>query len=235
MLNLLAGYDPRDLRTRAGALPDFTVGLERADGVRGLRIGAVREDGSQLEPPEPAALAAWEAGLDALRAGGAEIVDLALPELEELRVIGSAIIGMEAVAYHEPALRERLRDFGPSVRERLILMFAYGPDTYVQAQQARAVLRARFDRLWERVDLLSLPALPHGAPLLGEAGQNTRYSIPFNVLGWPAIVVPTGLTDNNLPLATEVIGQPWDEVTVLRAGWAIERSGLWRGRRPAGY
>ncbi len=233
ILNLLAGYDPHDIRTRRGAIPDFTAGLERS--VRGLRIGAVRDDGSPNGPPEAEATAAWEAGLDALRAAGAEVIDLALPDLEDLRVIGSAIIGLEAVTYHEPTLRDRPQDLGQFPRDRLTISYAYGPDVYVQAQQMRAMLRARLDRVWESVDLLSTPALAYGAPPLGEPRSNTRYSIPFNALGWPAIVVPTGLTGDGLPLSTQLIGQPWDEATVLRAARAVERSGLWDGRRPAGF
>jgi len=233
LLSLLAGYDPRDIRTRRGAIPDFTVGLEA--GVRGLRIGAVRDDGSPGDPPTPEATAAWEAGLDALREAGAEIIDLALPELEDLRVVGSAIIGLEALTYHEPTLRNRPQDLGQFPRDRLMVSYAYGPNADVQAQQMRAMLRARLDRLWERIDLLSTPALAYGAPPLGEPRSNTRFMIPFNALGWPAIVVPSGLTGDGLPLATQIIGRPWDEATVLRAARAVERFGPWGGRRPGGF
>ena len=233
LLNLLAGYDPRDIRTRRGAIPDFTVGLEA--GVRGLRIGAVRDDGSPGDPPTPEATAAWEAGLDALREAGAEIIDLALPELEDLRVVGSAIIGLEALTYHEPTLRNRPQDLGQFPRDRLMVSYAYGPNADVQAQQMRAMLRARLDRLWERIDLLSTPALAYGAPPLGAPRSNTRFMIPFNALGWPAIVVPSGLTSDGLPLATQIIGRPWDEATVLRAARAVERFGPWGGWRPGGF
>src|SRR5262249_22535512 len=153
-------------------------------------------------PPEAAATAAWEAGLRALADAGAEIVDLDLPELEDLRVVGSPLINLEAATYHERNLRERPQDLGQLPRDRLMVAYAYGPTAYVQAQQTRAVLRARMDRLWERVDLLSSPALAYGAPLLNDPRSNTRYSIPFNALGWPAVVVPSGLTDDGLPLST---------------------------------
>lgn len=234
-LNLLAGHDPRDLRTRRGAIPDFAAALDRPGGVRGLRIGAVRDDGSPLGPPDAEATAAWEAGLAALREAGATILDLDLPELEELRIIGSALIGMEALTYHEPHLRDRPQDLGPFPRDRLTIAYAYGPNSYVQAQQVRAVLRARLDTLWERVDLLSTPAVAYGAPELGDPRTNTRYSIPFNCLGWPALVVPSGLTAAGLPLSTHLIGRPWDEATVLLAGEAVERHGPWGGRHPARF
>ncbi len=234
-LNLLAGYDPRDRRTRQDTVPNFAAALDHPGGVRGLRIGAVRDDGSPLDPPDPEATAAWEAGLRALRDAGASVVDLALPELEDLRVIASAIITLEGVAYHEPSLRDRPQDFGQSLRDSLPIAYAYGPNAYVQAQQGRAVLRARLDRLWERVDLLSTPAVAYGAPPLGEARHNTRFAMPFNCLGWPAIVVPTGLTREGLPLSTQIIGRPWDEITVLRGAQAVERRGPWGTRHAPGF
>jgi Asp-tRNA(Asn)/Glu-tRNA(Gln) amidotransferase A subunit family amidase len=234
-LDLLAGYDPRDARTRRDALPDFTAALDRPGGVAGLRIGAVREDGAPLGPADAEVVAAWEDGLRALRDAGASIVDLTLPELEDLRVLASAIIALEGIIYHEPALRERPQDFGQSLRESLPLAYAYGPGAYVQAQQGRAVLRARLDRLWERVELLSTPAVGYGAPALGDPRDNTRFAIPFNCLGWPAIVVPSGLTGDGLPLATQLIGRPWDEATVLRAALAVERHGPWGGRHAPGF
>ena len=239
VLNLLAGYDAADARTGAparaghGPVPDYTAGLEGA--VRGLRIGAVRDDGWPTGPPDAEALASWEDGLRALRDAGAEIVDLALPELEELRVIGGAIINLEAAAYHEPNLRDRGDEYGQFPRDRLLVAYAYGPNAFIQAQQARAMLRARFDALFERIDLLSTPSAPYGAPPLGEPRSNTRFANPFNGLGWPAIVVPTGLTSDGLPLSIQLAGRPWDEATVLRAARVVERDGPWQGRWPSGF
>lgn len=234
-LNVLAGYDPADPRTRPGVVANVAAGLDGTTPLRNVRIGAIREDGSAVGAPEPAAQAAWEAGLTALRDVGATIVDLDVSDLERLRVAGGPIINLEALAFHEPWLQSRRQDYGPSPRHRLLVGYAYGPAAYVQAQQMRAQLRAHLNRLWERVDFLSTPALGYGAPVLGDPRSNTRFMVPFNALGWPAVVVPTGLTGDGLPLATQVIGRPWDEVGVLRLARTIERAGLWTGRRPPGF
>jgi aspartyl-tRNA(Asn)/glutamyl-tRNA(Gln) amidotransferase subunit A len=161
--------------------------------------------------------------------------------MEQLRAIGGAIINLEAAAYHEPNLRDRGGDYGQFPRDRLLVAYAYGPNAFVQAQQARAALRARCDALFDRIDLLSTPSSPYGAPPLGEPRSNTRFANPFNGLGWPAIVVPTGLTGAisecgpGLPLGIQLIGRPWDEATVLRAARVVERDGPWQGRFPAGF
>ena len=238
VLNALAGHDPADSRTRHVpaqeygriAIRPYTADLE--GGVRGLRVGAVLDDSYTGGDLEPQARAAWEDGLRALRGAGAEIVDLDLPELDDLRVCGAAIINLEAAAYHERTLRERPADLGPFPRDRVMVALAYGPTAFVQAQQARAVLRARFDRLWERVDLLATPAMAHGAPPLGEVWQNNRYTLPFNTLGWPAVAAPVTLTDDGLPLGIQLAGRPWDDAGVLRAARVVERDGPWQARRP---
>jgi Asp-tRNA(Asn)/Glu-tRNA(Gln) amidotransferase A subunit family amidase len=229
VLTVLAGHDLRDGRTRGVPRRDYTADLER--GVRGLRVGAVGDIAAEVAPPAPEALAAWADGLRALRAAGAEVVDLALPELDDLRVAASAILNLEAAAYHEQTLRERPDDLGQFPRHRLMVALGYGPTAYVQAQQARAALRARCDEVWARVDLLTTPALPGGAPPLGEPGTNA-YTIPFNALGWPAAVVPLTLGDDGLPLGAQLVGRPWDETGILRAARVIERDGPWQGRRP---
>lgn len=232
LLNVFAGYDARDTRTRRVPTQDYAAGLgDAALGARGLRVGAVREDGFGAAP-DPGAVRAWEAALDTLRAAGAEIVDLELPEINALRVCGATIINLEAATYHERTLRERPDDLGRFPFDRLLVAYAYGPTAYTQAQQARAVLRATFDQLWERVDFLSTPAMPYGAPPLGEPRQNTRYSLPFNTLGWPAVVVPVSLDAEGLPLAAQLIGRPWDDAGVLRLARIIERDGPWQRRHP---
>lgn len=232
LLNILAGYDPRDSHTRRRPAVDYTAGLEDGGAVPGLRIGAIREDGFYAGPPDAEALAAWEGGLHTLRDAGAEIVDLELPELLDLVDCGSTIMTLEAATYHAPRLQGNPQGYSPELRQKVLAAYLHSPTAYIEAQQARAVLRARFDRLWEQVELLSTPAMAYGAPPLGEPRQNTRYTFPFNVLGWPAIVVPVGLTGDGLPLGAQLIGRPWDEVGVLRAARVIERGGPWQGRRP---
>jgi amidase len=59
----------------------------------------------------------------------------------------------------------------------------------------------------------------------------------FNLVGnCPAISVPSGRTTNGLPTGLQIIGRPFDDITVLRAAWAFEETlGPWfsdMARRP---
>jgi aspartyl-tRNA(Asn)/glutamyl-tRNA(Gln) amidotransferase subunit A len=222
MLEALAGEDPRDPRTRSGPAP---VPDDLDAGVQGLRIGVLGDDGSggPLAPAE--VLAAWRAGLAALERNGAELVELDLPEMQALRTLYRVILAQEAAAYHEPFLRARLNEYGEFPRQRLLASYAYGPNAFVRAEQGRIAVRRRFDAIFERVDLLSTPTMPSGAPPLGVPAATT-FTGPFNGLGWPAVTVPVGLTADGLPLGLQLAGKPWDESTVLRAARAVEVAGL---------
>lgn len=218
LLDALQGADGHDIRARDAAPLDFAM-LER--GVAGMRVGVLQDDGSGTPPGSDEMLAAWRTGLAALEAAGAELVPLDMPELDALRAVQAVILGLEATAYHLPWLRTRLDDYGPFMRQRILSSFVYGPTAYVEAQQARAALRARCDAIWQRVDVLSTPAQPGTAPALDTPGS-TLFTGPFNQLGWPAISIPTGLARNGLPLAMQLVGRPWDDITVLRAARAVE-------------
>jgi Asp-tRNA(Asn)/Glu-tRNA(Gln) amidotransferase A subunit family amidase len=219
LLEALAGYDARDPRTRQIARPPTPPDLDA--GVHGLRIGVLGDDGSGERLGSDAAIAAWRQGLATLEQGGAELVHVDMPELERLRLLNSAILAMEASAYHHPNLRARLGDYGEFMRQRILAAFAYDPRAFVRAQQARAALRRRCDTIFEQIDLLSTPSQPDVAPPLGSLGS-IAFTAPFNILGWPAISVPAGASADGLPFGFQLIGKPWDEATVLRAARVVE-------------
>jgi aspartyl-tRNA(Asn)/glutamyl-tRNA(Gln) amidotransferase subunit A len=225
LLDVLAGYDPRDPRTRQVLVP-VVANLEA--GVKGLRVGVVRNDGSGRALGTPETVAAWQKGLATLAAAGAELVEIDLPELEDLRVLNSAILALEAATFHEPLLRERLDEYGEFMRHRILAGYGFAPDAFVRAQQIRAVVRRHCLALFDRVDLVSTPTMPYGAPILGTPAS-TAFTAPFNTLGWPAITLPVGLTAEGLPLGLQLAGRPWDEATILRAARVVETAIAWPG------
>jgi Asp-tRNA(Asn)/Glu-tRNA(Gln) amidotransferase A subunit family amidase len=51
---------------------------------------------------------------------------------------------------------------------------------------------------------------------------STRYTNPFNALGWPAVSVPFGEGSGGLPFGTQIVGRPWADGEVLRVAAALE-------------
>lgn len=223
LLAALAGYDERDPRTRRNS--EFALPANLHGGVKGLRIGALREDGSGRAFANEETLAGWRKALAALEEQGAILVEIDLPEMEQMRSISGSLLAMEAATVHAPMLAAHYDLYGPFARGRLVRAFMYGPRDLVRAQQARQTIRRRWDRIFDRVDLLSAPAHHDAAPKLGDPAS-TALMNSFNALGWPAITVPCGLNQAGLPLSIQLIGRPWDEATMFRAAQSVEAAGL---------
>jgi aspartyl-tRNA(Asn)/glutamyl-tRNA(Gln) amidotransferase subunit A len=221
LLEVLAGHDPGDPRTRA--TPGRTVFAGADARVRGLRVGVLDDDGEETPLSALDAYEPWRAGLRSLADAGAMLVPIDLPVMAGLRVLNGAILAMEAAVYHAPMLRERSADYGEFARLRLLTAHAYTPGAYLRAQQARRESRRRFERDCLGLDLLSTPTMPGPAPPLGVPAP-TRFTAPFNLLGWPALTVPAGAVDG-MPMGLQLVGRPWDEATVLRAARVVEPAG----------
>ena len=60
----------------------------------------------------------------------------------------------------------------------------------------------------------------------------TPYTAIFNVTGQPAISVPLHWTSAGLPVGIQLIGRPYDEVTLISLAAQLEQARPWLGRRP---
>ena len=61
-----------------------------------------------------------------------------------------------------------------------------------------------------------------------EAGELDTLTFPTNTVlasqsGFCAVSVPTGLTEDGLPVGVELIGKPYDETTLLSLAYALEQ------------
>ena len=220
MLEVLAGPDARDPRTRAGSAFRSADFAEGAKDLSGLRVGVMTSDGSGQDLGSGEAESAWHASNRALTDRGARLEAVDLTDMHVLWRVSALMLGVEASAYHAAGLRAHYDMYGRFCRGRLVGAFAYGADDMLRAQQVRRTIRRKWDRLWDKVDVISTPSQPDVAPALGVAAS-TRFTNPFNALGWPAVSVPFGQGKGGLPLGTQIVGRPWDDGGVLRVAAAI--------------
>jgi Asp-tRNA(Asn)/Glu-tRNA(Gln) amidotransferase A subunit family amidase len=221
------------LRILTGGVPAGEVeGRHPPSSVRGVRVGVVRRRTRGVAWGEES-VDAWESGLRHLADAGAVLVEIDFPEMEPLWIVNNALLAMEAGALHLPWLRERYDEYSPWMRQRVLAGFSFATADYLRGQQARRVLRERCTALLERVDLLSTPTQPDGAPPLGEIGW-TALTAPFNLLGWPAVSVPVGSTSDGRPLGLQLVGGPWREAGVLHAAAVVEAGCAASGSRLMG-
>lgn len=233
LLNVIAGHDPLDPASADQPVPDFLAGLE--DGVRGLSIGLPRR--FYFERLNNEVAAAVEAAAEVFRAAGARLQVVEVEDVEQMGITGGVILVAEAAAYHQRSLREHPEGYSEDIRRRLLLGELYPATAYVNAQRARGRASAVFARALSEVDLLLTPATPVTAPPFSGLGSETRdtltrFTMPTDLTGLPSLVQPCGFDAGGLPIGLQLIGRPFEEALVLRAGRVYEHATDWRLRRP---
>ena len=196
------------------------VTAETRAAVRGAAAAAARA-GCQVEP-------ATLAGLDRAR----ELWGIFFAGAGRL-LLSESLQGAEAGL---PILKEYARDH-PA--ERLTTA------EFIHAWLDRDVVRAEILRQMEthRVvicPVASVPAFRHGERSWTVDGRTVRYLEAmsytqwFNILGFPAVVVPAGRSPEGLPIGVQIAGRPYEEELVLAVAAAVERgcAGLTEGRSP---
>lgn len=240
LLQVIAGHDPADPTSRDLPVPDYTA-ASRGE-VRGLRIGVPKEYFFDAIDPEVAETV--RGALRHLGSLGAAVEEVSLPLMVHVPASSLALMAVEAYSVHERYMRTRPGDYGADVRARLLLgTYVLGPQ-YLKAQRVRALLYRQILDVLRRVDVLITPttaitATPIDRETMTIDGKDipvatllSRFTRPFNMTGLPALSLPCGFTQAGLPVGMQIIGRPFGEPTVLRAGSAYEQSTPWHRRRP---
>ncbi len=164
---------------------------------------------------------------------GARIVDVRVPDISAVNVIGRVLLLAEAVSVLRPHL-DRRTDFGADVLMLLDQGRMISAADYVDAQRLRRTFLDEFNKLWEGIDCLLTPATPIPAPRIGQttveiSGSEedvrlaaTRLVRGINVLGIPALVIPCGFSRDSLPIGLQLVAAAYQEDMLLRIGAAIE-------------
>ncbi len=105
-------------------------------------------------------------------------------------------------------------------------------------------MRARLEPFFDAYDVLLTPALARRSPEAGpwhERGwlrnvvvnsSYTPFTPPWNMTGWPALVVPFGTLPSGAPCAVQLVGLPGAEATLLELAGRIEELRPWRRTAP---
>ena len=260
LLGVIAGHDPHDSTSSPQPVDDYTADLGK--GPRGLRFGVVREAverlAGEMRTNFDAALAVLRgAGAVVVDVSVPTIGrSIAIYYIVANAEASANLSRFDGVRYGHRSERaatvedlyfdSRGEGFGAEVKRRIMLgTFAlssgYYDAYYSRAQRVRAKLRHDFEEAFRTVDFLLTPTTPEAAFEIGAKTTdplsmylNDIFTAPANLVGVPAIAVPSGFDSRGLPLSLQIMAPHFAERAMFRAAEAFEReTGYWRKAHPS--
>ena len=239
--------DPRDLALFLGVLAASASFDDLTASASDARIGWLGDWGGAL-PMEPGIIALCETALGHLEHVGATVSPLAPPVSRDViwdawTDLRSFTIAAEAGGLYEAAdTRARLKPDAVWEIERGLALTAM--DVHEASLKRSDWYRAAM-KLFESFDILALPSaqvwpFPVETHWPGEiAGQDMdtyhrwmEVVIPASLLGLPAICVPAGFGENDLPMGLQLIGRPGADRMLLEVAEAYHQATDWPRTRP---
>ena len=239
MLQAIAGHDPQDPTSSTAPVADYASALR--EDVKGMVVGVPRDYINECAPrTEPIVLKLMDKAIDELKSLGARVEEVKVRTLHLATISNAVIYYNEFWAAHKSDAAWVLKNGAAQRRARIYLGILTNSADYIQAQRVRSRVRAEFAEVFRKVDCLALPCQTGPAPLLKDMGPIDtlfkhvvpEYHGPFNLVGLPTLSVPCGFSENNLHIALQLVGKPFDELTILRAGYTYQQHMRWFERKP---
>lgn len=251
MLNAISGYDPYDSTSVNVEVPDYKAFLTR--DVKGIRIGIPEEyfvEGMDPDVEKSVREAikrfeTWGARIESVSLPHTEYA-VAIYYIIATAEASSNLARFDGVKYGfrskgyrdlmEMYSQTRARGFGQEVKRRIILgtyvlSAGYYDAYYRKASQVRTLMKRDFDEAFQKVDVILAPTAPTPAFKIGEKVEDPLqmylsdiHTIPVNLAGIPAMVVPCGTSHQGLPIGLQIMGRHFDEGRLLRVAYTFEQN-----------
>ena len=129
----------------------------------------------------------------------------------------------EVADVHRGLFPERADEYGENVRGKIERCLQVTDEQVEIARRLRAEYRDRCDEATQDIDLFVTPTIAFVAPpadvdelTIRERGISLTF--PFDSLGWPALALPCGPAEGDLPASVQLVGPPGSDSLVLAAG-----------------
>ena len=250
MLQAMASYDNKDSTSSKVNIPNFSD--FKNFKLRGKKIGIPKE--YLVDGLAPEIKKSWEKAVDLFKNNGSEIVDITLPHtsyaLPTYYIIAPAEASANLARYDgvrygfreknnsldELYSKTRAIGFGSEVKRRLIigtyvLSAGYYDAYFLKALKVRKLIFEDFSNAFKQCDLILTPTTPNVAFKIGEKQNNPLemylndvLTVPASLAGLPAISVPAGKNSVQLPFGLQIIGKPFEEISILSGAKLIEEN-----------
>lgn len=141
--------------------------------------------------------------------------------------------------------KSRSEGFGMEVKKRImlgnfVLSSGYFDAYYKKALQAKGLICKAFGEAFEKYDFLIGPVAPTTALKMGEGLSDPLamylgdiYTVMINIAGLPSLALPCGFDSSNMPIGMQLIGKPFDEKTILSAGYVYQSATDFHAKKPS--
>jgi amidase len=183
------------------------------------RVGRIRTPADA--GMDPAVDAAVDAALAAAGLAGLQVTDVPGFDFRAVNQAGNVAIDVEAYPANAHLL-PRLDQLTEDIRRSMTEAAKITEEGAAEANRVRQELREWFSAALARHPVLALPALIGAPPLLGERMSTTILTMPANLAGLPALVLPVPGGPAGLPASLQLIGPPGGEEQLIALGRVIE-------------
>lgn len=243
MFEAIAGKDALDLTTINEKIPSIAKGL--TSDISNLSIGVDKK--FIATGTDVGLVKALNDAIDAFSQLGARIVNIEMPRSDpaKLRDLWLPIVGFEAVRTHADNFPERADEYGGYFRSVLDLGLSMDMSDYQLAMKARNEFALDFKAALDKVDAVICPAggvvfeVDKDAQYGNQEGMKDiiknfqgQFTIPANLAGTPALVVPCGFSNNQRPYTFQLLGSKLSEEKLCRLGYAYEQQFPWTSVHP---
>ena len=245
VLQTIAGHDPKDPLSSDRPVPNYAEHFTQ--DLKGVKLGLVREMsvGQELHPDVDKML---KNALDTLKSLGATVEEVSLPKAKysiplQLLTSDPDVASM----FMRKWLRPHWDEFDVGTRTRLAAAALVPATIHSRAMRGRALVRGEILNSLKTYDALVtlmnfVPPLKiedsvekidnkeDVATLMYKSRRICTY--PFSVANVPAISVPSGFTDEDVPMSIQIAAKPFDDATMFRIANAYEKATEWHTRHP---
>ena len=232
---VIAGHDIKDQSTLPLDRAAFTYSPAFELSAKPLRAAWLENAWPKIDPHAEKPLAAAARSVRRLFPGTASAK---LPD-GPFEAAGGVIISVEGAAAFRDLIRSgRVAELADPLGQITGYVNEQIPGAdYTRALQVRAILQRQMAELFDSFDVLVAASQPLGANAI-DSNLETDLDFPDplggigNLCGLPALSVPCGFTDQNLPVGLQFVGRAGDDLSVIRAARTFEQHTDWHRRHP---
>ena len=248
VLEIISGYDHKD---STSSKQESFIYKSDDNFLKNLRVGIPKE--CQLEGLSSRVKDLWENSAKKLSALGAEIVEISIPSMKYSLPVyyiiccaesSSNLARYDGIRYGpdikpvkniDELYKTFRHNFGDEVKRRIligtyVLSSGYYDEYYAKAKQVQNLISSEFQNAFKNVDVILNPTCPTEAFEINSKPDpitmymNDIFTTPASIAGLPAISIPMGMSENDLPLGIQLTANCFEENKLFNVARNLEES-----------